>query len=76
MGLPNPTPNPKPNPNRNPNPNPNPDQVGQGPLQPGVAYLWRVAAEHPDFGCGSFSPIVRLVLAEEETADGFAPRLV
>ena len=50
--------------------------IGQRPLQPGKAYFWRVAAEHPDFGCGSFSPIVRLVLAEEEGADGFAPRLV
>ena len=51
-------------------------QIGQRPLEPGKAYFWRVAAEHPDFGCGSFSPIVRLVLAEEEAADGGAPRLV
>ena len=38
-----------------------------------------VAAEHPDFGCSSFSPIVRLVLVRAEggaTTDGVAPRLV
>ena len=41
-------------------------KMGGEPIKAGEAYLWRVAARHPAFGEGAFSPPVRVVLEQED----------
>ena len=45
-------------------------KLGGQEIQPGATYLFRVAAKHPTFGEGPFSPVAQVVFEREEDYKG------